>query len=66
MARGWIWIYYDKACVHRQPVAGGFSIVLDNITNYIGIEGNRSNYNSNDGAIICDGWNEFRRYILLI
>ena len=54
---GWIWIYYDKACVHRQPVAGGYSIVLDNITNYIGIEGNRSNYNSNDGAIICDGWN---------
>ena len=54
---GLIWIYYDKACVHRQSAAGQFAIVLDNITNYIGIEGNRSNYNSNDGAIICDGWN---------
>ena len=34
-----------------------YSIVLNNISNYFGIEGGRSNYNSSDGAVICDKWN---------
>ena len=51
---GTIKITYDGNCVHRIGENGGWCLSFANIYNAIVIRGNRSSYNSDDGAILCD------------
>ena len=54
---GTIQITYDGKCIHRISANGGWCLRFVNIYNTIIIRGNRSAYNSDDGAILCDKGN---------
>ena len=54
---GAIRITYDKNCIHRIRESGGWCLKFVSVYNAISIQGGRSNYNSDDGAILCDAGN---------
>lgn len=54
---GVISIIYDGNCVHRTGANGSWCLRFVSIYNAISIRGNRSRYDADDGAILCDTGN---------
>ena len=55
---GWIEFKYAKTCIHRTNNSHMWCINLKNIYKPLWITGQRSSYNTSDGAILCDNGNQ--------